>query len=282
MLCRQVWSIHFHRSSENVLASTNSLWMGGYLLADPGSENLSQDFSGDETNAFVPHRLKSASGRAILKTSQPARFQSLCLFGSSCESYNQHAIMEAEHTDPAKVDDGMPKDLDAATQKEIHDAIDVELNEQDMDHTIKEGSPTNAFRSRPAYSTIALSPSPQTRLRRFFSSMSSGSNQRWLRTNARIMNSIRALSESAPLTGHGASFQVRRAARAFRQYEAVAAAAAAADDAAAGINTQATEAVVDNVQRRPVGEAVALIQQGPSTRPAAPVQTLTYPPLPAY
>ena len=268
--------------------------MNGYLLANPESENLSQDYTGDETNLLISRRLKSASGKSVLKVTNPGRFQSLCLFGSSCESYNDHAIMEAEHSDSSKVDAGVPAAIDPATQKEIHDAIDNLLDEQDLDHTIKEGSPTNAFRSYPTHSIITLNAAPQRQPWRSIDSPDSRSpprsaipDRRWWRSQAQNMGAALDSNGGVPLSGHGASCQVRRALRAFRRYEAAAAVAAVDDAAAAALATQAAAEVRVAGQRRAAhyaGEAAPVNRAAAAEAAAAEAAAAprSYPPLPAY
>ena len=294
----KVWGASLKRSEPTVLAR-GDLWLHGYLLANPEDENLSVDYSGDETNLFEFKKLKSASATPILKAMKPGRLQSLCLYGSACESYNQHAIMAAENSDASRVDKSLPKDINRAIQREVHRAIDSTLDEQDLEHKIKEGSPTNVFRADPTRSTISLSTAsrPPAKYNQraisdadLYSSIPlSPQSDRTLRsiTTSRLGSFAESEEARDPrLLGRGAAFQVRRAIRAFRQYEAATAAAAAADAAAeAAVKEAAAETAA---ARAGTSRTAPLRRRGaqPGTERRTPAMISAappaYPPLPAY
>ncbi len=154
------------RVFKSALVSTNGLWMNGYLMANPEDGNLNDQFSRGESKKWLSsNSVKSASNQRPAFAARAGRLQSLCLFGSACESYNDHAIMNAEHSSSEEVDRGLPHDISDSVKKEVHDAIDAELNEQDLDHVIKTGSPTNAFCTHRRVSPITLVTMPEERAR---------------------------------------------------------------------------------------------------------------------
>jgi hypothetical protein len=159
----------------------------------------------------------------------------------------------------------MPKDISDEVAKEVHDAIDAELNEQDLDHVIKTGSPTNAFRAHPRTSPITLIAVPQQPVQRRDSGPILIADVE--PTTEPAINSARG----GHLSGAGAAYQVRRAIRAFHHYEQTA--AAVEDD------DSAEERLV--LRRR---RAQAAPRRNHFTAPAVAAQEppRSYPPLPAY
>jgi hypothetical protein len=240
--------------------------MNGYLMANPEDENLNDGFTRGESKKWLSSSsIKSASNKRPAFATSAGRLQSLCLFGSACESYNDHAIMNAEHSSSEEVDRGLPHDISDAVKKEVHDAIDAELNEQDLDHVIKTGSPTNAFRTHPRASPITLVAVPNERARQRDSRhIFLGDSDAQL-TAEPAVNSARG----GALSGAGAAYQVRRAIRAFRQYERTAA------------------AVEGDAEERPAlrrrrARASPFREHAAAAPPAAEDPPRSYPPLPAY
>jgi hypothetical protein len=257
----KVWVIDSHRATKSDLVSTDGLWMNGYIMANPEDENLNDGFTRGESKKWLSSSsVKSPSNQRPAFAASAGRLQSLCLFGSACESYNDHAIMNAEHSSSKEVDRGLPHDISDAVKKEVHDAIDAELNEQDLDHVIKTGSPTNAFRTHPRASPITLVAFPKERARQ------RDSRHIFLGdpTAEPAVNSARG----GALSGAGAAYQVRRAIRAFRQYERTAAMEGDAEERPA--------------LRRRRARASPFREHAAAAPPAAQDPPRSYPPLPAY
>ena len=187
LLVAAVIIVHHHQLSVSALSAGQSLWTDGYLMAAPGY-NMNEDYvRGERKGLFSPSGARAGSNKKpeVLK----ARYQSLCLGGAACESYDDQAEVMAERLDRTKVDDKLPKEIPAAIQKEVSSAIDAYIDESDLTHHINAGSRTNAFKARPQVAVLA--------------------------------SAILPASSQVP-RGRGAAYEVRRAMTEFQKFMAVA------------------------------------------------------------